>query len=66
MTTDLDEAKRLYLKACDGSQLHGCQYLGNLYRDAGDVANAITYFKKGCILGDSASCSNLAALGSHP
>lgn len=58
----LDEALRMFMRACDGGWSDACSSVGFAYYTAHgvrwDVAAAAKYFMKACELGSSVGCAN--------
>ena len=61
-----EEARPPLRQACDGGNMEGCYYLGELYENgqggAQDFALARTVFQKACDGGNMESCDNLGKL----
>lgn len=64
---DINEAFKYYSKACDLNSGYGCRWFGlfqdpdfNEYKIPKSYKNSSSAYRKGCNLGDSTSCNNLA------
>jgi len=56
---DAEKAAGVYLKACTAGNLSSCASLGSLYEDAGNGAEARTYYQKACDGGVAEGCKLL-------
>jgi TPR repeat protein len=59
---NLQAAREVYQKACEGGPQSSCYSLASLYMDAGDKAKARVYFEKACLAKVSDSCDLLNSL----
>jgi hypothetical protein len=55
-TAEVDRARGVFSKACQGGIVNSCISLGSVYQNAGDSMNARKYFKLACDKGNSQAC----------
>jgi len=59
---NMQQAREVYQKACDGGPQSSCYSLAALYMDAGNKAQARTYFQKACLAKVADSCDLVNSL----
>lgn len=61
---DIDRARELAGRACEGGDATGCNNLGAVLQDTGRVDDALVAYRRGCDLGLAMACGQVGALGS--